>query len=151
MAERFPYPDARAFRNALKDRFAVLASSDATYRVPELHRQFAYDRALARIFTPPDDGRWVLKGAGALLARLPGARHSKDVDIAYAAEAARSDVATNACAVRLIVTSATTFVSRSAGSHHCTKKPKAVASIFTAHSGRRSSPPFTSTSWSARR
>jgi hypothetical protein len=49
----------------------------------ELQRQFAYDRLLARAFSGPDADRWVLKGAGALLARLPDARHSRDIDLAY--------------------------------------------------------------------
>lgn len=51
------------------------------FTVPELQRQFAYDRLLARVFVAPDAERWVLKGATALLARLDVARHSKDVDL----------------------------------------------------------------------
>jgi len=45
----------------------------------------AYDRLLARAFTAPDADSWVLKGAGALLARLPEARHSRDIDLAFTA------------------------------------------------------------------
>jgi hypothetical protein len=44
-------------------------------------RQFAYDRALARLFTASDAHNWVLKGAGALLARLEQARYSRDIDV----------------------------------------------------------------------
>jgi hypothetical protein len=51
--------------------------------VTELHRQFAYDRLLARVFSAPDADRWVLKGAAALLARLDVARHSKDIDLSW--------------------------------------------------------------------
>lgn len=54
----------------IKDRFVAIAKADATYTLDELQRQFAYDRALARLFTAPDADGWVLKGAGALLARL---------------------------------------------------------------------------------
>lgn len=57
-----PYRDQRPVRS---DREA-----DATYTLDELQRQFACDRALARLFTAPDADGWVLKGAGALLARL---------------------------------------------------------------------------------
>jgi len=80
----FPYATAAAFRTALKDRFAAIAKVDDRYTVDELQRQFAYDRVLARVFTAPDADRWVLKGAGALLARLEKARHSRDIDLYYA-------------------------------------------------------------------
>jgi hypothetical protein len=46
----------------------------------ELHRQFAYDRLLAWLFLSEPD-RWLLKGGGGLLARLPQARHSLDLDL----------------------------------------------------------------------
>ena len=50
-----------------------------------MQRQFAYDRVLARCLTSEDADLWVLKGAGALLARLAGrARHSRDVDLYFA-------------------------------------------------------------------
>jgi hypothetical protein len=81
--ETFPYSTAAAFRTALKDRFAEISRSRSDYTVDELQRQFAYDRALARIFTSADAHRWVLKGAGALLARLRHARHSKDIDVYF--------------------------------------------------------------------
>jgi len=78
---RFPYATAAAFRAALKDRLACVAL-EAGYPLSEIQRQFAYDRLLARCFSTNWD-RWVLKGAGALLARLDGARHSKDIDLFY--------------------------------------------------------------------
>lgn len=78
-AERgvFPYRTAASFRAALKDRLTAIANGDDRYTVNELQRQFAYDRALARLFTAEDAERWVLKGAGALLARLERARHRR--------------------------------------------------------------------------
>lgn len=79
----FPYNTSASFRTALKDRFSAMAKGDDRYTVSELQRQFAYDRALARLFTADDADRWVLKGAGALLARLERARHSKDIDLYY--------------------------------------------------------------------
>lgn len=88
--ELLPYATAAAFRSALKDRFALISKSDSGYTLDELHRQFAYDRALARIFTSPDADQWVLKGAAALLARLAHARHSKDIDIYFEKEDAKA-------------------------------------------------------------
>lgn len=82
--EAFPYATSASFRAALRDRFAQISKGGAGYTLDELQRQFAYDRALARIFTSPDPDRWVLKGAGALLARLERARHSKDIDVYFA-------------------------------------------------------------------
>jgi len=76
----FPYTSAAAFRTALRDRFTVIAKSETRYSLDQLQRQFAYDRALARLFAAPDAASWVLKCAGALLARLEHARHSKDID-----------------------------------------------------------------------
>ena len=52
-------------------------------QLSDLHRQFAYDRLLCRVFSADPD-RWVLKGAIAMLARLEGiSRHSLDVDLLY--------------------------------------------------------------------
>lgn len=78
----FPYRSPAAFRAALTDRFKGIAAQSA-FSIPELQRQFAYDRLLARIFLGDDAERWVLKGAVSLLARLDTARHSKDVDLVW--------------------------------------------------------------------
>ena len=51
----FPYGSAAAFRTALRDRFAAIAKADTRYSLDELQRQFAYDRALVRLFTAPLD------------------------------------------------------------------------------------------------
>src|SRR5947209_19412920 len=82
MSGPFPYGSPAALRAALTDRLKTLADS-SPFTVTELHRQFAYDRLLARVFSTPDAQRWVLKGAAALLARLDVARHSKDVDLSW--------------------------------------------------------------------
>jgi hypothetical protein len=76
-AAKFRYETPSAFRTALKDRFEQIARADRRYLLRELQRQFAYDRALAKLFSSIDADRWVLKGAGAFLARLATARHSK--------------------------------------------------------------------------
>lgn len=92
----FPYRSPAAFRTALKARVTAIAKQDARYTVNELQRQFAYDRILSRCFAAGDALRWVLKGAGALLARLPEARHSKDIDLYYTELAAGTEEATAA-------------------------------------------------------
>jgi Nucleotidyl transferase AbiEii toxin, Type IV TA system len=75
------YASPRALRRAVTDRLRELAEQRSGARLGDLLRQFAYDRLLARVFTADPD-RWVLKGAAAMLARLPAAtRHSKDIDL----------------------------------------------------------------------
>jgi hypothetical protein len=93
---RIGYESAASFRQALKDRFADIVADDPRYSLSELQRQFAYDRVLARCFAGSDADRWVLKGAGALLARLEQARHSKDIDLFYAEHAAAETEASDA-------------------------------------------------------
>jgi len=91
----FRYTTPTAFRSALKERFGQIARTDRRYRLDELQRQFAYDRALARLFSSPEADHWVLKGAGALLARLTNARHSKDLDVFLSIDDADAQDATN--------------------------------------------------------
>lgn len=95
-AAQFRYETPSAFRTALKDRFEQIARADRRYSLHELQRQFAYDRALAKLFSSIDADRWVLKGAGALLARLATARHSKDIDMFFTATDADVDDAVDA-------------------------------------------------------
>lgn len=90
-----PYETARDFRNAIKDRLRQIAR-ETGFSIDELQRQFAYDRALARVFAADDADRWVLKGAGALLARLVDARHSKDIDVFYTEQDASTGEACDA-------------------------------------------------------
>ena len=92
----FRYTTPTAFRTALKERFGQIARTDRRYRLDELQRQFAYDRALARLFSSPEADHWVLKGAGALLARLTAARHSKDLDVFLSVDDADAGDAVNA-------------------------------------------------------
>ena len=68
-------------RAALKDRLSSIAGSNPAVKLNQLQRQFAYDRLLTRLFSAAGADTWVLKGAGALLARLHAARHSVDLDL----------------------------------------------------------------------
>lgn len=81
MTERH-YASPAALRAAITDRLRTAAAEHPDRSLPDLQRQFAYDRLLYRVFTGDDAERWVLKGATALLARLRGeARHSVDIDL----------------------------------------------------------------------
>lgn len=77
-----PAGGAAAFRRSLSDRIRVAARSRGV-SAQQLQRQFLLQRFLARVFDVPD-GPWVLKGGAGLLVRIPGARHSQDVDLARA-------------------------------------------------------------------
>lgn len=72
-----------AFRRALTDRLNEVAHT-GRWGLPQLQRQMAYDRFLARLYVV-DDG-WIVKGATALLARGIGVRATIDVDIYRAVE-----------------------------------------------------------------
>jgi hypothetical protein len=72
-----------AFRRALTDRLNEVAQS-GRWGLPQLQRQMAYDRFLARLYIV-DDG-WIIKGATALIARGIGVRATIDVDIYRAVE-----------------------------------------------------------------
>src|SRR5882757_1641144 len=85
------YTTPAAFRSALADKLRAL-SEHSKWTLPQLRRQFAYDRFLERLYMM-DDG-WVVKGAVALLARDIGVRGSLDIDVyrATAADAAEADL-----------------------------------------------------------
>jgi hypothetical protein len=86
----------------------------------ELQRQFAYDRLLARAFMGPDAERWVLKGAGALLVRLPEARHSRDIDLAFTPTPVQGDLPADpqdGAAVEAAVRSLVDAAGRDLGDH----------------------------------
>src|SRR5207247_831192 len=74
-----PYASPAAFRRALTDRLRVVAAPHGPWPLPDLQRQFAYDRLLARLYLLDD--AWILKGATAMLARRIAVRHTIDIDI----------------------------------------------------------------------
>ncbi len=91
MTKGRPYANPSAFRRALTDRLRA-AAQEGRWSLPQLQRQFAYDRLLERLYLV-DDG-WIVKGATALLARDLGMRATIDIDIyrARAAEVAEADL-----------------------------------------------------------
>jgi Nucleotidyl transferase AbiEii toxin, Type IV TA system len=76
---RPPYATPTAFRRALTDRLRAIAAPHGPWPLPDLQRQFAYDRLLARLYLLDD--AWILKGATAMLARRIAVRHTIDIDI----------------------------------------------------------------------
>jgi Nucleotidyl transferase AbiEii toxin, Type IV TA system len=138
---KFRYETPSAFRSALKDRFGQIARTDRRYSVDELQRQFGYDRALARLFSSDDADRWVLKGAGALLARLTTARHSKDVDMFFDATNADVGDAVDALQAALRVDLGDHFGLTSPGSRHSRRRPREPVCMSAHDSVRRLSRP----------
>lgn len=77
-----PYQSSAAFRAAAESRLKNQVKQVAGRTFPQLKREFVYQRFLARLWTPDiDPPLWVLKGGVGLLARLPGARSSRDIDL----------------------------------------------------------------------
>ncbi|GAA1250467.1 hypothetical protein GCM10009633_24010 [Janibacter melonis] len=83
------YRTPAAFRRALDDRLKNRAKLD---QVPfaELRRRYLLQCYLARVFSLPGEN-WVLKGGSGLAVRLPGARHTKDIDLCHLHDAAEAD------------------------------------------------------------
>ena len=77
MSER-RYDSPASFRRALTDRLRSLAKT-GPWPLPQLQRQFAYDRLLQRLYLIGDG--WIVKGAVALLAREIGVRGTIDIDV----------------------------------------------------------------------
>jgi hypothetical protein len=73
------YASPMAIRRALTDRLRRLAAPHGPWPLADLHRQFAYDRLLTRLYEF-DEG-WLLKGAAALIARKLSTRHTVDIDL----------------------------------------------------------------------
>lgn len=78
MSEASGYGSPGAFRRALTDWLRAMAKT-SRWTLPQLQRQFAYDRLLERLYLV-DDG-WIVKGATALLARDLGMRATVDIDL----------------------------------------------------------------------
>ncbi len=72
------YTSPAAFRRALTDRLHDLETK-SRWRLPQLQRQFGYDRLLQRLYRA--DRGWIIKGAAALLARGLGVRGTIDIDV----------------------------------------------------------------------
>lgn len=86
MTEARGYADWRAIELAIKEaakkaaRQAGPGISAAT--VDAQIRQARFDRFLSRVFAEGEESEWLLKGGMSMLARVPRARTTKDVDLA---------------------------------------------------------------------
>ncbi len=78
MTDTRRYASPQAFRRALTDRLRATVVT-GEWDLPQLQRQFAYDRLLARLYV--SDEAWIVKGAAALIARGIAVRSTIDVDI----------------------------------------------------------------------
>ena len=76
-----PSRSPAAFRVSLRDRLKTQAKQRGR-PMNELEREFVLQRFLGRVFANADSP-WILKGAAGLLIRLPGARHSRDLDLLH--------------------------------------------------------------------
>jgi len=72
------YASPMAFRRGLTDKLKEAAKA-SKWELPQLQRQMAYDRLLARLYAVDD--KWIVKGATALLARDIGVRATIDIDV----------------------------------------------------------------------
>lgn len=75
------YATPAAFLSAVQSRLKEAAKTSGR-PVNEIRRQYFTQRFLARVYAE-ERPEWILLGGSALLARIPGARHSKDIDFVH--------------------------------------------------------------------
>ncbi|MFI5712730.1 nucleotidyl transferase AbiEii/AbiGii toxin family protein [Kribbella sp. NPDC051620] len=81
------YRNPVGFRAGVEARIRAEAAAASHRTVDQVRRQFLLQRFLVRVFAGPD-GPWVLKGGTGLIVRIPGARHSDDIDLLYSEQEA---------------------------------------------------------------
>lgn len=85
MTDGNPYPNWRAIDQATKAAASKLQSSGSTaLSLTDQLLQTRFDRFLCRVFADEQSG-WLLKGGTAMLARIPTARRTTDLDMASSA------------------------------------------------------------------
>ncbi|MFH8253087.1 nucleotidyl transferase AbiEii/AbiGii toxin family protein [Microbacterium sp. B2969] len=83
MAEEAGYRSWQGISQAIKAEAARAAKTgDSNLNVNEQIVQANHDRFLSRVFADGQDSEWLLKGGTAMLARVPKARATKDLDLA---------------------------------------------------------------------
>ena len=75
-----PYPNGRAVLSAIKAKAVSAHRGGLGTSVQSLIELAIFDRFLCRVFSDPDCP-FALKGGTGMLARLPGARRTTDVDL----------------------------------------------------------------------
>lgn len=81
-------PGEDPFRNSLKARLRNRAQELGTRDASQLHQSFLMETFLGRVFDDPDS-EWVVRGGMNMLARIPTARHTTDIDLIAGVSAAR--------------------------------------------------------------
>lgn len=81
MNEPAKYPTARGVELAIKEAAKRAHGTDPSVSVGDRIRQAHFDRFLCRIFSEGEDSKWVLKGGTGMLARVPNARATLDIDL----------------------------------------------------------------------
>ncbi len=81
MTELQPYPNARAVEAAILDAARKAHAVDPSVSVSERIRQEHFRRMLCRVFSEGADSEWLLKGGTGILARVPSARATRDIDL----------------------------------------------------------------------
>ena len=81
MSEPEPYPTARGVEDAIKAAARRAQSEDPALNTGERIRLEYFNRFLCRVFSDGPDSEWVLKGGTGMLARVPSARATLDIDL----------------------------------------------------------------------
>lgn len=75
------YPTSAGVEAAIKDAAQKACRTDPSRIVPDLIRQACFDRFLCRVFSDDVESDWALKGGTGMLARVPNARATLDIDL----------------------------------------------------------------------
>jgi len=81
MADIEPYPTAAGVEAAIKDAAKKAAAADPSLNVNERIRLEHFNRFLSRVFSEGAASEWLLKGGTGMLARVPSARTTLDIDL----------------------------------------------------------------------
>lgn len=81
MADAVPYSTAAGVEAAIKEAAKKAATADPSLTTTERIRLEYFNRFLSRVFSEGNDSEWLLKGGTGMLARVPSARSTRDVDL----------------------------------------------------------------------
>jgi hypothetical protein len=81
MADVEPYPTAAGVEAAIKDAAKKAQAADPSLNVNERIRLEHFNRFLSRVFSEGEASEWLLKGGTGMLARVPSARATLDIDL----------------------------------------------------------------------
>jgi hypothetical protein len=81
VSEESPYSSWQGLESAMKAAAAASASQSGR-GVDQVISQARFDRFLTRVFAAGESSGWLLKGGTSILARVPDARDTRDLDLA---------------------------------------------------------------------